>query len=202
MRRNAVAGQTRLGEIPIRFQGKHIAVTEPMRAYVAQKLAKLPRHFNQVQDAQVMFTVARDRTHGRSQGVEITVWCDNLVLRAEEASDDMYTSVDGAVEKLERQIEKYRSRMIEKRRLEESRRRRRSQQSAEAALQSESEVQDGPARIVRTKRFPMKPMTTEDALMQMDLLGHSFFVFRHSETQQINVLYRRRDGDYGLIEPE
>ncbi len=196
--------QQRLGEIPIRIQGKHIAVTEALRAYVQQKLARLPRYFDQVQDAQVVLSVTKDRSLGKAQVVEVTVWCDGLVLRAEEASADMYGSIDAVAEKLERQIEKYRSRMIEKRRMDESRRRRRTEQSAEAALKagpSESAAPDTP-RIVRTKRFAMKPMTTDEAVVQMELLGHEFFVFRQSGTQEVSVLYRRRDGDYGLIEPE
>ncbi len=196
--------QQRLGEIPIRIQGKHIAVTEALRAYVEQKLARLPRYFDQVQDAQVVLSVTKDRSLGKAQVVEVTVWCDGLVLRAEEASADMYSSIDAVAEKLERQIEKYRSRMIEKRRLDESRRRRRTEQSAEAALRagpSESAATDTP-RIVRTKRFVMKPMTTDEAIVQMELLGHEFFVFRQAGTQEVSVMYRRRDGDYGLIEPE
>ncbi len=196
--------QRRLGEIPIRIQGKHIAVTEALRAYVQQRLARLPRYFDQVQDAQVVLSVTKDRSLGKAQVVEVTVWCDGLVLRAEEASADMYNSIDAVAEKLERQIEKYRSRMIEKRRLDESRRRRRNELSAKAALRagpSAPAVADTP-RIVRTKRFTMKPMTADEAVVQMELLGHAFFVFRQAGTQEVSVLYRRRDGDYGLIEPE
>ncbi|MBI3997500.1 MAG: ribosome-associated translation inhibitor RaiA [Armatimonadetes bacterium] len=192
--------------MPIRVQGKHIAVTDALRQYVAQKLAKLPRHFEQIQDAQVVLSTSRDSTLGRAMGVEVTVWCDGLVLRAEEFSEDMYASIDQAVQKLERQIEKYRSRMILKRRLDESRRRRRTQQSAEAALHA-AEAAEGvpemPPQVVRTKRFSMgKPMTADEAVLQMELLGHSFFVFRNAATQEVNVVYRRRDGNYGLIEPE
>ena len=146
--------------------------------------------------------IARDSARGRAQGVEVTVWCDGLVLRAEETSPDMYTSIDGAVDKLERQIEKYRSRIIEKRRLDESRRRRRAEQAAEKTLAAQGEEPPAAARIVRVKRFAMKPMTPDEAVLQMELLGHMFFVFRHTDSQEINVLYKRRDGDYGLIEPE
>lgn len=201
-RRRFVVEQRRLGEIPIRVQGKHIAVTEAMKSYVAGKLAKLPRHFDQVQDAQVVFSIARDSHLGRAQVVEMTVWCDGLVLRAEESSEDMYVSIDRAAEKLERQIEKYRGRVIEKRRLDESRRKRRDLQVAEAALRAEPASEEAAPSIVRMKRFAMKPMSTDEAVVQMELLGHAFFVFRQASTQQINVLYRRRDGDYGLIEPE
>jgi putative sigma-54 modulation protein len=186
-----------------------MTVTDALREYVTAKLAKLPRHFDHIQDAQVVFSVSRNRSVGRAQVVEVTVWCDGLVLRAEEYSDDMYASIDRAVEKLERQIEKYRSRIIEKRRLDESRRRRRDHLSAEAALRAGPGAPAEPAspppealRVVRTKRFTMKPMTADEAVLQMELLGHAFFVFRNAATQQVNVLYKRREGDYGLIEPE
>lgn len=198
--------QRRFGEIPIRVQGKNLAVTDALRAYVTEKLSKLPRYFDQVQDAQVVLGVARDRNRGREQFVEMTVWCDGLVLRAEESSEDMYASVDLAAGKLERQIEKYRSRMIEKRRQNESRKRQRREESAEIALRagpsSEAPAEASAPAIVRTKRFAMKPMTAEEAVLQLELLGHEFFVFRHGGTQEINVLYRRHDGNYGLIEPE
>ncbi|MDR7420244.1 MAG: ribosome-associated translation inhibitor RaiA [Armatimonadota bacterium] len=194
--------QKRLGEIPIRVQGKNLAVTEALRTYVTEKLSKLPRYFDQVQDAQVVLSVARDRNRGRAQTVEVTVWCDGLVLRAEEHSEDMYASIDLATEKLERQIAKYRSRMIEKRRQDESRKRQRREESAEIALRAGPDVDEAAPAIVRTKRFAMKPMTTEEAAVQLELLGHEFFVFRQAATQEINVLYRRRDGNYGLIEPE
>jgi len=204
MRRRHVKEQGQAGALPIRVSGKHMVVTEALRQYVTTKLAKLPRHFDQIQDAQVVFSVSRNRSVERAQIVEVTVWCDGLVLRAEEHSEDMYASIDRAVEKLERQIEKYRSRIIEKRRLDESRRRRRDQQSAEAALRTEpappAELEA--LQVVRTKRFAMKPMAADEAVLQMELLGHTFFVFRNASTQQVNVLYKRRDGDYGLIEPE
>lgn len=198
-------GRKRLEAFPVRVQGKHLAVTEALRSYAVEKLSKLPRHFDQVQDAQVVLSVARDRNQGRAQVAEITVWCDGVVLRAEESSADMYASIDQAAQKLERQIEKYRSRMIEKRRQDASRDRQRREQSAEVALRAgPPEAPDGdraPA-LVRTKRFAMKPMTADEAVVQMELLGHAFFVFRNAATQQINVVYRRRDGDVGLIEPE
>lgn len=201
-RRRAETVPQSVGEIPVRVQGKHIAVTDALRSYVTSRIAKLPRHFDQIQDAQVVLSVARDRSFGRSKVVEMTVWCDGLVLRAEEAADDMYASIDLAAAKLARQIEKYRSRMIEKRRHDEARRRQRRVESAEAALRASPAPVDRPPAIVRTKRFPMKPMMPDEAAMQLELLGHEFFVFRHAGSQEINVLYRRRDGNYGLIEPE
>jgi putative sigma-54 modulation protein len=196
-------------DFPVRVQGKHMTVTDALRRHVEQKLSKLPRHFDQIQDAQVVLSVSRNRAVGRAQIAEVTVWCDGLVLRAEELSPDMYTSIDRAVAKLDRQIAKYRDRIIEKRRLDVSRARRQTRRRAEAALRAgpgraaQPPAGDAPApEIVRTKRFDLKPMTVNEATLQMELLGHAFFVFRNSATNKVNVVYRRRDRGYGLIEPE
>jgi len=209
-----VVVQRQRKEIPVRVQGKHVTVTDALRQRVEQKVSKLSRHFDHIQDAQVVLSVSRNRAVGRAQGAEVTVWCDGLVLRAEELSQDMYTSIDKAVDKLDRQIAKYRDRIIEKRRLDVSRARRRTRRSAEAALRAgpppsvEGIAQEGAAApglgpdIVRTKRFDLKPMTVDEATLQMELLGHAFFVFRNSGTDDVSVVYRRRDGGYGLIEPE
>ncbi len=173
-------------------------VTPALRQYAEEKLGKLVRYFEQVQEAQVVLSVERHDRLGKAQVVEVTVWGDGIILRGEEASEDMYASIDLVVEKLRKQIEKYRSRVIQKRRIDESRKRHRRAVSAEAALRA------GPSEpsVVRIKRFAMKPMTVEDAVIQMELLGHSFFVFRSAETEEVNVLYRRTDGQFGLIEPE
>lgn len=189
-------------DIPVRVQGKHLEVTDALRQYAQQKVARLARYLDHIQEAQVLLSTTRDRVAGRTMGVEITVWRDGLVLRAEEFSDDMYASIDLAAEKLERQIEKYRSRMIEKRRLDVSRRRRRAEQAVEEALRAPEVTEESAPEVVRVKRFPLKPMTVDEAILQMELLGHAFFVFRDATTERIRVLYRRRDGHFGLIEPE
>lgn len=188
--------------IPVRVQGKHLTVTDALRQYVEQKITRLTRYLDYIQEAQVVLSTTRDRAAGRTMGVEITVWRDGLVLRAEEFSDDMYASVDLAAEKLERQIEKYRSRMIDKRRLDASRKRRRAEQAVEEALRAPEVADEATPGIVRVKRFPVKPMTEEEAMLQLELLGHAFFVFRDADTERIRVLYRRRDGNFGLIDPE
>jgi putative sigma-54 modulation protein len=173
-------------------------ITPALRTYAETKVGKLARYFEHVQEAQVVLSVERRETLGKAQVVEVTVRGDGIVLRGEDASSDMYASIDLVAAKLKKQIEKYRSKMILKRRIEASRRRARLISAAEAALR---ESPSGP-RIVRTKRFAMKPMTPEDAALQMDLLGHDFFVFRDSASMEVNVVYRRRDGDYGIIEPD
>jgi len=173
-------------------------VTPSLKEYAEEKVGRITRYFEHVQEAQVVLSVQRRDNLGKAQVVEVTVWGDGIVLRGVDASEDMYASIDGVSEKLRKQIEKFRSKFIEKRRTDESRKKDRAVASAEAALRG---TPDAP-RIVRTKRFAMKPMTPEEAAMQMELLGHDFFVFRNTQSLEINVLYRRANGDYGLIEPQ
>lgn len=179
-------------------QGKHLDVTPALRSYAETKVGRLARHFDHVQEGQVVLSVERRGKTGRAQVVEVTMRGDGIVLRGEVASEDMYASIDLVAAKLKKQIEKYRSKLILKRRIAESRRKARLLTSAEAALRA------GPRepQVVRVKRFAMKPMTPEDAALQMELLGHDFFAFRNAATMEVNVVYRRTDGHYGVIEPE
>jgi putative sigma-54 modulation protein len=179
-------------------QGKNIDVTPSLKEYAEEKVGKITRYFEHVQDAQVVLSVQRRDNIGKAQVVEVTVWGDGMVLRGVEASEDMYASIDGVFEKLRKQIEKFRSKLIERRRIEESRRKDLMVATAEAAVRAAPEEPS----IVRIKRFAMKPMTPEEAAMQMELLGHDFFVFRNTQSEEVNVLYKRANGDYGLIEPE
>jgi putative sigma-54 modulation protein len=180
--------------------GANVEVAESLRAYVAQKLGRLARHFDHLQEAQVVVREERRRPVGRARVVEVTVWGDGFVLRGEEATADPYASVDRIVDKLEKQVARHRSRLIRKRRLDE--RRQRAAQRARAEAAAEQEPEPAGPRVVRRKRFAMKPMTAEEAALQMELVGHSFFVYRDAETGRICVLYRRRDGNYGVIETE
>lgn len=183
-------------------QGKHLDVTPALREYAEEKVGKITRYFDQVQEAQVVLSVERRDGIGKAQVVEVTVWGDGLVLRGEEASQDMYASIDLVFDKLRKQIEKYRSKLIERRRISESRRKDRLAATAREEQRRSDTQPEADASIVRTKRFAMKPMTPDDAVMQLELLGHDFFVFRNSGTMEVNVVYRRTDGKYGLIEPE
>jgi putative sigma-54 modulation protein len=179
-------------------QGKHIDVTPALRTYAETKVGKLTRYFDHVQEAQVVLSVERRKDLGRAQIVEVTVRGDGVVLRGEEASADMYASIDLVVRKLKKQIEKYRSKFILKPRIDSSRRKASLIAAAEAAQRASPPEPS----IMRTKRFAMKPMTAEDAVLQMELLGHTFFVFRNAETMEVNVVYKRKDGKYGVIEPD
>ncbi|QIA26258.1 ribosome-associated translation inhibitor RaiA [Thermaerobacter sp. PB12/4term] len=184
----------------ITIYGKNIDVTEALKEYARRKVGKVARYFNgEPLQAQVTLSIERDR---HIVEVTIPVPTNGLLIRAEEESDDMYASIDMVVDKLERQIRKFKTRLNRKaRRLEAT--------TGQAVTELDTAV-DEPAwpegeeegRVVRTKRFAVKPMTVDEAILQMNLLGHDFFVFANATTGQVNVLYRRRDGQYGLIEPE
>jgi len=181
--------------------GRNVDVTEALRARVTDKVGRLAHHFEYVQKAQAWLRV--EPYPGRNQVAEITVWGDGLVLRGEEATQDMYASIDLAVDKLDKQISKFRSKVIKRRRILAGRRKQQEAAAAEAALREvPGEAEEELVEISRRKRFEMKPMSPEEAAIQMELLGHSFYMFRNSETLDVNVVYRRSDGGYGLIEPE
>lgn len=172
---------------------KNVELSEALKNYVTKRLTRLERYLDGIDEVQVMLRLERDR-----HVVEVTIPLDSLVLRAEEQTGDMYTSVDLVVEKLEKQIAKYKTRLAKRVRGLAG---RDTQEGAAIAGQAREEGEEKPP-IARVKRFPMKPMSVEEAILQMNLLGHSFFVFANAETEQVNVVYRRRDGQYGLIEPE
>ncbi|NLW17998.1 MAG: ribosome-associated translation inhibitor RaiA [Firmicutes bacterium] len=170
-------------------RGKNIQLTDALRDYATKKVERLGKFFDQPLEAQVMLTVEKDR-----HTVEVTAMIDGLILRGEESSPDMYASIDLVTDKLERQIDRYKTRI--------SRRLRTNEFKNGVAIPAESEDMDEGPRIVRSKRFAMKPMPVEEAVLQMNLLNHDFFVFINAETENFAVVYRRKDGNYGLIEPE
>ncbi len=176
-------------------RGENIEVTEALRDYVEKRLTKLEKYFDLSQDviAHVNLKVYRDH----SAKVEVTIPLPYLVLRAEETTDDMYRSIDFVSEKLERQIRKYKTRVNRKSRekgVEEF------FIPEEAPVKEEKEEKAPMFKIVRNKRVNLKPMDPEEAILQMDMLEHDFFVFQDAETNGTSVVYRRNDGSYGLIE--
>jgi putative sigma-54 modulation protein len=185
--------------------GKNIDVTPALKNYVEEKVKKLAKYFHEAlnddaQEAYVSMEVEKDR-----HIVEVTVYINNLILRGEEDSNDMYASIDGVIEKLERQIRKYKTRI--KRRIREKKQEFKEGYKEERTeevfkdLEKEEVEEEYRPKVVRTKRFAIKPMAVEEAIMQMDLLGHDFFVFTNADTNRVNVVYKRKRGDYGLIEP-
>ncbi len=183
------------------FRGKNIQVTDGLKEHVEKKLGKLDKYFDNSPEAVVALIVEKERHR-----VEVTIPLNGYILRGEEESPDMYSSVDLVIDKIERQMEKYKTRLSKK---VKGLSVRNIATSAEKLLpgipgmpvNSEFPEEDSPC-LVRTKRFAFKPMMAEEAIMQMNLLSHGFFVFSNAETEEINVVYRRKDGNYGLIEPD
>jgi len=185
----------------VRLTGRHMTITPALQKHAQKKLAKLERYFDRIIDAHVVTSVQRNW-----HTAEITISANGVLLRAEERTPDMYQSIDQAVDKIERQLKRHNEKLHSHSRgairLDTPPAEEPVPEEAEAEGQDKKQAADKLGRIVRTKTISMKPMSPEEATLQMELLGHDFFVFRNAETDQLNVVYRRRDGDYGLIEPE
>jgi len=175
----------------ITISGKNLEITDSLRNQINKKVSKLERFFGEDVEAQVTLSV-----EGYRHIIEVTIPFNGIVIRGEEATDNMYASIDMVVDKLERQIRKHRTRL--------GKRIKSGAFKSDAPFTSleDAQEEENEPRIVRTKRFAVKPMSVEEAAMQMELLGHSFFVFTNANSNEVNVLYKRRDGNYGLIEPE
>lgn len=168
--------------------GRNIEVTQGLREAVEDKLGKLDRFFAPATEAVVRLSVQKD-----IQKIEVTIPVKGHIIRAEESSSDMYVSIDLVEEILERQLKKYKNKLIDKKQSAPS--------FSEAFLQEDASAEEE-IQIVKSKKFAVKPMDPEEACVQMELLGHEFYVFLNSDTNEVNVVYKRRDGAYGLIEPE
>ena len=173
------------------IRGENLEVTEALRDYVVSKLEKIEKYFqaDQELDARVNLKVYREKT----AKVEVTIPLGSITLRAEDVSQDMYGSIDLVTDKIERQIHKNKTKIERKNRNKKST----SQLFTDAVVE---EVEVTPAKVVRSKQIDLKPMDLEEALLQMDLLGHDFFIYTDVEDNTTNVLYRREDGDVGLLE--
>jgi putative sigma-54 modulation protein len=178
----------------LQVKGKNLDVPPAIRDYAESKLAKLDRHLHPTAQVELELSMERNPSIAEAHVAEATVWTKGPVVRARESASDMKASIDLLVRKLERRVKRAR----EKRRPNFGRLRG----SAAAPENPSEETEDQAARIVRTKQFALKPMSPEEAVLQLELLGHDFFVFRSADSDQVNVLYRRRDGNYGLIEPQ
>ncbi|WP_291429967.1 ribosome-associated translation inhibitor RaiA [Deinococcus sp.] len=182
-----------------KLSGRNVEVTDPMRAYVQEKLTRLDRYSDQITDARVTLTVRDVRDSGRRNRVEVQLNVPSGIIRAEEHHADMYAAIDKASDVLERQLRKFKTRYLKSR---HDLTPQPEPGPAEAAVNAEADdVTEFSPEIVRMKRFDMRPMTPEDAVAQMEALGHDFYVFMHMQTNTCGVVYRRKDGHYGLIEP-
>lgn len=168
--------------------GRNIEITPGLKAAVEEKIGKLEKYFNPDTEAHVTLSVEKDR-----QKIEVTIPVKGNIIRSEQVSNDMYVSIDLVEEIIERQLKKYKTKIVDKQQSAGSF----SKMYVENDYTDEEEI-----KIVRTKKFDIKPMYPEDACIQMELLGHNFFVFINADTDQVNVVYKRKGDTYGLIEPE
>ncbi len=169
--------------------GKNIDVTPSLKETVESKLGKLERYFTP--DTEIHVTLSVQREH---QKIEVTIPVKGNIIRSEQESTDMYVSIDLVEEVIERQLRKYKNKLVAKH--------QEGNNFNKELFDTEETFDDDEIRIVRTKKFGIKPMFPEDACVQMELLGHNFFVFSNAETDEVCVVYRRKDGTFGLIEPE
>jgi ribosome hibernation promoting factor len=176
----------------LQVKGRNVEVSQQIRSYAEEKLGKLERQLPDPTRVELELAVEHNPSIAGNQVAEATVWTKGPVLRARESSADMKASIDQLVDKLERQVKRYKGK------------RREGRRHAEAALPEPMPAapsEEGPM-IVKTKQFTVKPMSADEAVLQLELIGHDFFVFRNADSDEINVVYRRLDGNYGLIEPQ
>ncbi len=178
------------GMIGMKFiiSGKNIEVTEGLKEAIYDKIGKLEKYFKPETEVHVTLSVEKDR-----QKIEVTIPVKGNIIRSEQVSNDMYVSIDLVEEIIERQLKKYKNKLVDQKQANHFFR----EEFIEKEYVDEEEV-----RILRTKKFDIKPMYAEDACIQMELLGHNFFVFMNADTDQVNVVYKRKGSTYGLIEPE
>ncbi len=174
----------------VHLKGKNVQITDGIREYAEKRFQKLEKYFEKDFDVNATMSVEKDL-----HKIDVVILISGLVLKGEDKTRDMYTTIDNVVDKLERQIRKYKTRINRKGKQIDPK-------DEFVPLAEMQEFEEDLPKIVKTKSFPIKPMSNEEAILQMGLLGHSFFVFLNAETDDVNVIYRRNDGQYGLIEPE
>ena len=169
------------------IRGNKIEVTEAINDYITSKVSKLEKYLDDNDEVEAKALIS---AKGKEQKVEVTIWSGKYNIRAEETNEDLYAAIDLVVDKLERQFKKYRGKLTSKRAAKED----------FPSVEIEEYFEDEEQTVVRRKEVYLKPIDEEEAITQMELLGHSFFVFKNVDTDKINVVYKRKDGDYGIIE--
>lgn len=188
--------------------GRNIDLTPALKDYLLDKLQRSQKHFDHALHITALLSVAKNPSVAHSQTAEVTIKLNGAVIRGEESTENMYASIDLVADKIERQLRKYKTRYYHKGNkgnhgrgvalaIDVS-----PEIDTDSEVNREIELEDIRPKIVRSKRFPLKPMLAEEACKHMDLLGHDFFMFINAETSHVNTVYHRRDGNYGLIEPE
>jgi putative sigma-54 modulation protein len=188
--------------------GRNIELTPALKSYLLDKLQRSQKHFDHDLAVSALLSVAKNPSVAQSQTAEVTVKLNGSIIRGEESTANMYASIDLVADKIERQLRKYKTRYYHKGNKVGSVREGKAlldvgaQADNDQVIKRELEADEHKPKIVRSKRFPLKPMSPEEACKHMDLLGHDFFMFINSDSDQVNTVYHRRDGNYGLIEPE
>lgn len=190
---NNLRDQVKKGDRPMRYTiyGKNMHVSDDLKDMLKKKFSKFDRYFQP--ETEVFVTFSQEK---KSQGVEITIPLGQSVLRAEQQSPEILTAIENAIDVIEGQLRKHKTKI--QRHYSEDVKKINYEEFDEI---DDEEIDDDEPNIVRWKKFPIKPMSIEEAILQMDMLGHSFFVFLNAETDETNVVYKRKDGNYGIIEP-
>lgn len=175
----------------LQITGKNMEIAPTVRSYVERKLSKLNRHLPMILEAKAEITEEKTKSRQQRFVVQITVNSKGTLLRAEHRAEELFMAIDKVVATMNRQIERYKGKRYDK-----------GRGSSFARAELPPEATEPAPRLTKTKRFAIKPMPTDEAIEQMELLGHDFFLFYNTETEGLNLVYRRRDGNYGLIEPE
>jgi putative sigma-54 modulation protein len=178
------------------LKGRNLDVSQAVRKYVEKKMVRLSRHLDNILEVKVELTLEKTKSQADRYGVQVTMSTNHTILRAEERGEELLATIDAAMDVMDRRISRYKGKLYARGKSGSGK----AEMPLEAAAPSpEREVR---GRVVKLKRFPIKPMYPEEAAEQMELLGHDFFAFINAANDQVCVIYHRRDGDYGLLEPE
>jgi len=177
----------------LQITGKNVKLVPAVRKYIERKLDKLGRHLSDIIDYKVEVSEEKTKSPQQHFVVQVTINSSGTLLRGEERGQDLFTAIDKVAEVMNRQIEHYKGKLYEK---------GRGSSLARGGFSEEAEEKQPVSRLVKVKQFAIKPMSVAEAIDQMELLGHDFFLFLNADTEKVNLVYRRRDGSYGLIEPE
>ena len=177
----------------LQITGKNMELSPPVRSYIKRKLGKLSRHLPNIIESKVEISEEKTRSPQQHFVVQVTLNSNGTLLRGEERGEDLFTAIDKLVGIMDRQIEHYKGKLYKK---------GRGSSLARGEFSQEVETEEPPKRVIKVKRFAIKPMLVDEAIDQMELLGHDFFLFFNADTEELNLLYQRKDSNYGLIEPE
>ena len=177
----------------LKITGKNVELSPAVHSYIKRKLGKLDRHLTNIMESKVEVSEEKTKSPQHHFVVQVTVNSNGTLLRGEDRGENLYTAIDKVKEVVERQIERYKGKMYNK---------DRDSSLIRNELSQTIETEEPLERVTKVKRFAVKPMSAAEAIDQMELLGHDFFLFFNAETEELNLLYRRKDGNYGLIEPE